>query len=98
MQLYISIWVGASVVVLALALYRRALLRNGMTLAFADPELDMAGYEEAFARRLRLIDRSVRAVTMGCPGTLFGHLMLRFSWQLVHGTATWQMIRSVVER
>jgi hypothetical protein len=98
MYLYISIWLGASVVVLSLALYRKALLRNGMALAFSDPEFDIARYEEAFAQRLKSIDRWVRAVAMGCPGAVFGHVMLRFSWQLVHGTATWQVIRSVVER
>ena len=98
MHLYISIWLGASVVVLALAVYRKVLLRNGMALAFSDPEFDLTRYEEIFTRRLQWIDRSVRAVAVGCPGVLFGHVMLRFSWQLVHGTATWQVIRSAVER
>jgi hypothetical protein len=98
MYLYISIWLGASIVVLALALYRKTLLSNGMALAFSDPEFDLARYEAMFTRRLQLIDRWVRAVALGCPGAVFGHVMLRFSWQLVHGTATWQVIRSVVER
>jgi hypothetical protein len=98
MYLYISIWLVASVMVLSLALYRKALLRDGISLEFNDPEFDMAHYEEIFARRLQSIDRWVRAVAVGCPGVVFCHVMLRFSWQLVHGTATWQVVRSVVER
>jgi hypothetical protein len=98
MHLYIAIWLGASMVVLSLALYRQALLRNGMALEFSDPDLDAAYYEAIFRRRLQWIDRWVRAVAVGCPGAVFGHVMLRFSWQLVHSTSAWHVIRSVVER
>lgn len=98
MYLYLAIWLFASTVVMSLIMYRRALLRSGMAFAFSDPEVDLKRYEAAFRRRLQLIDRWVRAVTLGCPGTVFGHAMLRFGWQMVHGTSTWQMIRTVVER
>jgi hypothetical protein len=98
MYLYLSIWAVASAVVLTLVMYRRALLHSGMSFAYSDPDVDGAEYERVFNRRLQLIDRWVRAVAVGCPGTVFGHAMLRFSWQIVHGTATWHVIRSVVER
>ena len=98
MHLYLTIWLAASAVVLALTMYRKALLQRGMAGAFSDPEFDLARYEEVFARRLRLIDRWVGGVVVGFPGAVFGHVMLRFSWQLVHGTSTWQVIRAAVER
>jgi hypothetical protein len=99
MLIYLAIWLAASVVVLALTLYRRALLRDGMALAcFGDPELDLARYQAAFRRRVKSIDRWVRAVAMGCPGSVFIHALLRFCWQAFHATSTWQVIRAAVAR
>jgi hypothetical protein len=96
MYLYLAIWLFASAVVMSLIMYRRALLRGGMAFAFSDPDVDMADYEEAFRHRLQLIDRWVRAVVLGFPGMVFGYVMLRVSWQMVHGTSMWQMIRMAV--
>ena len=40
MYLYLSIWMFASAVVMTLIMYRRSLLRNGMSFAFSDPDVD----------------------------------------------------------
>jgi hypothetical protein len=98
MYLYLSMWLAASAVVVALTVYRRALLRGGMAIAFCDPDFDMKQYEAAFRRRLKLVDRWVRAVALGCPGTVFGHAMLRILWQALHSTFTWQALRAAVAR
>jgi hypothetical protein len=98
MYLYLSIWVAASGVLLTLVMYRKSLLQSGMSFAFCDPDIDVAQYEQAIKDRLRLVDRWVRAVAVGCPGTVFAHVVLRFSWQMIHGTATWQVIRAAVVR
>ena len=80
---------ATAAILLGLTMHQRELLRRAHA---------SAGWEARdtdLGVRLGVIDRCVKLVSISFPGTIFGHLLLRSLWHVVHTTSAWQTFRTL---